>query len=736
MTYTHFSLATDADGFATLTWDSPNRSMNVFTMEVMAELDKVVTDVAADEAIKGVVLISGKSGFSGGADLTMLEGLLADFHAKQAQDNEAATQELFNRSRYLSQVFRRLETCGTPFVAAIDGVCMGGGTELALSCHARIASDSLKMGLPEVKVGLFPGAGGTQRVMRMVGDLQAGMTFLLQGQTLDAKKAQRLKLIDAVHSKDGLVAAGKALLATGVDAVKPWDKKGFKIPTGKVYTPSGFQFWPAANAIYRRETQDNYPGARGLLHSVVEGLQLPMDLALQVESRYFANVLMSKEAAAMIRSLFVSMQELNKGARRPAGVPASDLKKIGILGAGFMGAGIAFVSAKAGLEVVLLDREQEAADKGKAHSEGLMDKAIKRGKSTPEAKEQLLAKITPTTDYAALAQCDLVIEAVFEDREIKRQVTEQAEAHMKAGAVYASNTSTLPITSLAEASKQPDNFIGIHFFSPVDKMMLVEVIMGEKTGDKPLAVALDYIKRIKKTPIVVNDSRGFYTSRVVMTYIREGIMMLGDGVPAAMVENAGKMAGMPVGPLSLADEVALDLAYKITAATRKDMGDAYERSALDDILDEMVLNRERFGRKNTKGFYDYKGRDKALWPGIPEVTGTPKAADSFDIETLKQRLLAMQALETVRVFEENCLTDVREADVGSILGFGFAPYTGGTLSYIDGMGTKAFLALCQQFEAAHGERFKPCKLLIEMAQKDERFYDRFPPVKQLAEAAA
>ena len=452
------------------------------------------------------------------------------------------------------------------------------------------------------------------------------------------------------------------------------------------------------------------------MQSVYEGLQMPMDQALTVESRYFAHVLQTPEAASMIRSLFVSMQELNKGARRPEGVSDRSVKKLGVLGAGFMGAGIAYVSAKAGIEVVLIDRDQAAADKGKAHSDELMSKAIKRGRASEADKEKLLSLITPTTDYAQLAGCDLVIEAVFEDREIKRKVTEQAEAAMGDGAIYASNTSTLPITSLAQASSRPKDFIGIHFFSPVDKMMLVEVIMGEETGDEALATALDFVRAIRKTPIVVNDSRGFYTSRVVMTYIREGLLMLADGVPAAMVETCGKMAGMPVGPLSLGDEVALDLAWKIVSATRKDLGEAYKPSPLDAILEEMVVKRERFGRKNAKGFYDYQGRDKALWPGIPEVVGEPKPAESFDVTELKQRLLVMQALETARIFEEGCLSDVREADVGSILGFGFAPYSGGTLSYIDGMGTRAFVELCERFTQAHGERFAPNALLIDMAK--------------------
>ncbi|MGV2974786.1 3-hydroxyacyl-CoA dehydrogenase NAD-binding domain-containing protein [Roseibium alexandrii] len=731
MDYKNFTIETDEDGIALITWDMPEKSMNVIDLSVMEELDAVVDQVVGDDAIKGAVITSGKNAFSGGADLTMLEGLLKDFHVQRAKDPEAAAKALFEGSRKLTLVYRKLETCGKPFVAAVNSTSMGGGTELALACHARVADEDLKMGLPEVKVGLFPGAGGTQRVMRMA-DGQQGMQFLLQGKTLRAPQAKQLKLVDEVTQSKKLVAAAKKILKAGIDPVKPWDKKGFKLPNGNIYSPAGFQFWPAANAIYRRETFDNYPGARYLLYAVVEGLQLPMDLALQVESRYFAKVLQTPEAANMIRSLFVSMQELNKGARRPIDQRPNNIKKVGILGAGFMGAGIAYVTAQAGINVVLIDRDQEAADKGKAHTEDLLSKAVKRGRSTEDKKAKILSRIQATADYEELADCDLVIEAVFEDREIKKTVTEKAEAAMKSRAIYASNTSTLPITSLAQASKRPKNFIGIHFFSPVDKMMLVEVIMGKRTSDRALAMALDYIKAIKKTPIVVNDSRGFYTSRVVMTYIREGLMMLADGIPAPMIENAGKMAGMPVGPLSLGDEVALDLAWKIVSATRKDLGVKYVEGPLDNILEEMVVKRERFGRKNGKGFYDYNGKDKSLWPGIPDVVGQPKSADSFNIEELKQRLLVMQALESARIFEENCLTDVREADVGSILGFGFAPYTGGTLSYIDMMGTTAFVELCKKFTRKWGPRFKPNKLLREMAKNNETFYGRFPPKGEVA----
>jgi 3-hydroxyacyl-CoA dehydrogenase / enoyl-CoA hydratase / 3-hydroxybutyryl-CoA epimerase len=460
-----------------------------------------------------------------------------------------------------------------------------------------------------------------------------------------------------------------------------------------------------------------------------------MDQALRVESRWFAHILRSPQAAAMIRSLFVSLGELNKGARRPANIPAKPIRKIGVLGAGFMGGGIAYVSALAGLEVVLIDKDPETAEKGKAHSQKLMTDQVNRGRATAADRDTVLARIKPSADFVTLKDCDLVIEAVFEDRKIKEEVISRTQNVLGDQAIFGSNTSTLPISSLAAAFKDRVRFIGIHFFSPVERMMLVEVIMGKETGDAALAMALDYVRTIRKTPIVVNDSRGFYTSRVVGTYIREGNLMLAEGVPAAMIENVGRMAGMPVGPLSLTDEVAVDLAWKILKATEADLGAKAIDPRQKVLLEEMVEKRGRFGRKNGKGFYDYpQNGPKRLWPGLAELQPKKLDPDSLDVATLEQRLLAIQALESARCIEENVVTDVREADVGSILGFGFAPFTGGTISYIDGMGAKAFVDLCDKFAKTYGERFKPGKLLIDMAKKGDTFYGRFPPEKRKAVA--
>ena len=730
----NFKLDVDADGIALITWDSPGRSMNVIDLAVIEELTKLVEKVATDAAIKGAVITSAKEAFCAGADLTLLDSLSRTFgQMAKTKGEEAAAATLFAESRKLSQVYRRMETCGKPFVAAINGTAVGGGFELCLACHQRIAADNDKtrLGLPEVKVGLFPGGGGTQRIARMMPPGDA-LQFLLKGDQLRLNRAKTMKLVDAVVPPAELVSAAKAWAKANPKAKAPWDVDGFRLPGGPVYSKGGMMTFPAANAIYRRETYDNYPAARAILQVVYEGLLLSMDRALTVESRYFAKILRSPEAAAMMRSLFVSMQELGKGARRPANVPATQIKKVGVLGAGFMGAGIASVSAQAGIQVVLIDRDQASADKGKAHVQASLTDQVNKGRATSAQRDAVLALITPTADYGALKGVDLIVEAVFEDRAVKAEAVAKAQAVVP-DVIFGSNTSTLPITSLASSAKDAAKFIGIHFFSPVERMMLVEIILGQKTGDAALAMAFDFVRAIRKTPIVVNDSRGFYTSRVVGTYLREGHLMLVEGIPPAMIENVGRMAGMPVGPLALNDEVAVDLAWKIVRATEADLGAKAIDPRQKVLLQEMVERRDRLGRKNGKGFYDYPQKGpKRLWPGLAELQLKKQDPDTISVQEIKDRLLAMQALETARCFEEGVLTDVREADVGSILGFGFAPFSGGTLSYIDMMGTKNFVELCKRLEKKFGARFAPSKLLLEMAEKGESFYSRFSPGRKAA----
>ena len=736
MSHKNFKIEKDADGIQLVTWDSPGKSMNVIDQSVLEEWEKIIDDVAGDASVKGVVLASGKKAFGAGADLSMLQMMMGQYEAQKATHPQKAAEELDAHAYRLNKLLRKQETCGKPFVAAINGQALGGVFEIALACHARVMSEDAKVGLPEVKVGLFPGGGGTQRLPRLI-HTQEALQYLLQGKNMDANKARKFGVAADVVPADQLVATAKKLILDGLSAVQPWDNKGFKLPGGLVYSAAGAQLFPAANAIYRRETFDNYPGARAIMKCVYEGLLLPMDTALRVESRYFANVLASTEAKHMVRSLFISMQALNKGARRPADAKPSTINKVGILGGGgFMGAGIGYVTAKAGIKVVLLDRDLESAGKGVAHSAGIIDKAIQRGYSSQADKEQLLSLIQPTADYADLADCDLVIEAVFEDSNVKKGVTEEAAKHMKRGAIFASNTSTIPITGLAKNFPRQNDFIGIHFFSPVDKMMLTEIIMGKKTGDKALAMAVDYVLAIKKTPIVVNDTRGFFVNRCVLRYMSEAYNMLIEGVPPAMIENVAKMAGMPVGPLALNDETAIDLSHKILHQTIRDMGEKAVDPRHVELVNTMVEKHGRFGRKNGKGFYDYpaKPAKKHLWPDLKTLY-PQQDPDTISVQELKNRFHATIALEAARCVEEGVVTDVREADVGSILGFGFAPFTGGALSYIDGMGAAAFVDMVKKLQKKYGAQFKPNKLLIDMAAKGDTFYGRFDPAKAEKQAA-
>lgn len=728
MDLTHFRFEHDAEGVGLLTWDMPGRSMNVITEAVMDELDRVIDHVVADHGLKGCVITSGKETFSGGADLAMLHGLATTYARAAREEGEtAAMTRFFEGSRRLSLLFRKLETCGKPWAAAINGLCLGGAFELALSCHHRVMADGDKarVGLPEVKIGIFPGAGGTQRVPRLMPTGDA-LQMLFRGEQIRPAAAKAMGLVHALAPAEDLVGLAKAWIAGGGKGVAPWDEKGFKPPSGRVFSPAGMMTWPPANAIYRRETQDNYPGAKAILQCVYEGLQVPMDVGLRIESRQFAHILRSRSASAMIRSLFLSMGELNKGARRPKGVPPTTIRRLGVIGAGFMGAGIGYVAAQAGLAVVLVDQTEEAADKGKALAHTLVSGQIAKGRAKTADRDALLSRITASADYAALAGCDLVIEAVFEDRTVKGQAIRRAQEVLGPDVVFASNTSTLPITSLAENALDPETFLGIHFFSPVEKMPLVEIIKGSRTGDRAVAVAIDLVKALKKTPIVVNDGRGFYANRCVFAYLLEGHIMLREGVPPAMIENAAKQAGMPVGPLSLTDEVAIDLCRKVMLAAKADLGEAAVDADQMALLDAMVEQQGRLGRKNRKGFYDYPEKGpKRLWPGLADFRHQTPDPDRIDVGELKQRFLVAQAIAAVGTLQDGIVTDAREADVGSIVGFGFAPFTGGTLSYIEGIGLPQFVLLCDHLSKRYGPRFAPPGLLIDMARDHETFYGRF-----------
>ena len=711
-----FKIDVDADGVALVTFDVPGRSMNTITAQVMAELPQVVERIRTDPAIKGAVIASGKvSGFCAGADLGEMGG---------NSGASASPAEVFDRVYGFNKHFRALETCGKPVAAAVAGVAMGGGLEIALACHHRVLVDDpkIQIGLPEAKVGLLPGGGGTQRLTRIMG-VMAAAPYLLEGKSFRPAEAKSAGVVDQLVPRGQEIEAAKAWVKTG-DPVARWDKKDFKVPGGGPYHPAGMQIFVMGNAMLRKQTYGNYPAQLNILKAVYEGLQVPIDAALRIESRYFAKTLMTPQATGMIRTLFGSMQALGKGAVRPQGLARSDPKKVAVIGAGMMGAGIAYVQAMAGIETVLIDVAQESADKGKGYAADLIKKAVGKGRMDQAKADAVLALITPTTDYEHVRGCDLVIEAVFENREIKADVTRKAEAMLAEGAVFGSNTSTLPITGLAEASVRPRDFIGIHFFSPVDKMGLVEIIMAERTSDEALAKSIDYVLKIKKTPIVVNDARGFYTSRCFGTFVQEGMEMLADGIAPAIIDNVGRMTGMPRGPLEMHDDVALDLSYKIAQQTQKDLGEQYVAPKFQPIMEKMVGELQRYGRKNKRGFYDYpEGGKKSLWPGLSEVAPVTQAdAPPELVAELKQRLLHRQAVEMARCFEEGVVTDAREADVGAILGWGFAPWTGGPASYIDGIGVAEFVAQCDALAQKHGDRFTPPKLLRDMAASGESFY--------------
>jgi 3-hydroxyacyl-CoA dehydrogenase/enoyl-CoA hydratase/3-hydroxybutyryl-CoA epimerase len=731
MNLTNFKWDQDADGIVTLAWDVPGRTMNVLTSAAVREIAQVAETVASDATIKGLVITSAKSNaFCAGAALDEMEGN-ASSSAKVSPEDAAAAR--YQGVMQFHGAMRKLETCGKPVAAAINGLALGGGLEVTLCCHYRIVADNpkIQLGLPEAKVGLLPGGGGTQRVPRLVGAMQA-LQMILKGESVDPQKALAIGLVHAVAPTAELVERAKAWIRNKPDAVQPWDKKDFKLPGGGPYSSGGGQVFTMANAMLRKESYGNYPAQRYIMSCVYEGSLVPIDAGLRIEARYFVKLLMQPESRNMIRSLFLSMQELGKGARRPKDAAKTDVRTVGVLGAGVMGGGIAYVSALSGIDVVLVDTTIERANAGRDHAASVIDRQIERGKSTPEKKAEILSRIHPTADFMALKPVDLVIEAVFEDRAIKAEVTKKTEAEIGAEAIYASNTSTLPITGLAEASMRPEQFIGIHFFSPVDRMGLVEIIMGKKTGERALATAIDYVLKIRKTPIVVNDSRGFYTSRCFGTYTREGMAMLAEGIHPAMIENVGRMAGMPMGALEVMDSVGIDTALRVTRETRKALGQT-GRDAAEEFLSWMVETSGRPGRKTGKGFYDYdaKGKRQRLWPDLISSRKEGWRTDA-DVDEMKARFLTIQALEAARCFEEGVITDPRDADVGAILGWGYAPFTGGPSSYIDTLGAAAFVKRCEDFASRFGERFKPNQLLRDMAEKNQTFYGRFAPQKEAA----
>ncbi len=714
MTQNNFlTFEVDAAGIGLATLDQPGRVMNVLTPVLMEAVAAIVERLEKEDGLKGLVLTSGKPSFIVGADIDQL--------------NQITTiDQAFRLGEELKALMRRMEKCGKPVVAALNGTTLGGGLELAMACHARFAIDDpkAKIGLPEVKLGLLPGGGGTQRLPRLIG-IQKSLELMTQGTELSPAKALGLGLLTGLATtREELLQKARDWCLANPKAAQPWDTKGFRIPGGDSKSPAVVQVLSIAPSMANAKAHGNYPAITHIMSCLYEGCLLDIDNALQVESRYFAACIVSQVSKNMIGTLWYQLNAIKKGQSRPKDVPAGKVKKLGILGAGMMGAGIAYVSAKVGIDVVLLDATQENAEKGKAYSQSLLDKALSRSKITQEKRDALLARILPTTRYEDLQGCDLVIEAVFEDRAIKAECTRKAEAVIAADAVFASNTSTLPITGLAQVSSRPANFLGLHFFSPVDKMPLVEIIVGEKTSEETLARGFDYVLQIGKTPIVVNDSRGFYTSRVFATYVMEGLAMLGEGVHPRSIEVAGIKAGMPMPPLALQDEVSLGLSLHVSDQTRRDVeaeGKTYTVHPGEAVMRTVGVEHGRLGKKAGKGFYDYQGKEKSLWPEL--TTLYPPQAEQPTQQDLVDRLMFIQANEAARCFEERVVRSVADTNIGSIFGWGFAPHQGGALQFINAMGAQRFVERSRELAQRHGARFEPAAVVVKMAQDGARFED-------------
>ncbi len=708
----------DADGIVTLTMDDPDQGANTMNETFQNSFQATVERLVAEkDDITGVVLTSGKKTFFAGGDLTLL-----------SKATPADAEELTAQLQKFKGLTRQLETLGKPVVAAINGAALGGGLEIALSCHHRVALDvkGSEIGLPEVSLGLLPGGGGVARTVRMFGLQKALMEILLQGQRRKPAAALEVGLVDELVSDPAeLIPAAKAWITANPDAAQPWDAKGYKIPGGTPSNPKFAAMLPAFPANLRKQIKGApMPGPEAIMAAAVEGSQVDINNALLIETQYFVSLATGQVSKNMIKAFFFDLQGIMKGGSRPAGFEPYRAQKIVVLGAGMMGAGIAYVSARSGMEVILKDVSLESAQKGKAYSEKLLSKAVSRGKMTQEAADEVLGRITATDNPADAKGADLLIEAVFEDPALKHKVYAEIEPFMAEGSLLASNTSTLPITGLAEGISRPADFIGMHFFSPVDKMPLLEIVVGEQTSDAAIAKAVDVALQIKKTPIVVNDSRGFFTSRVIGTFMGEAAAMLGEGIPAPSIEQAALQAGYPTGPLALFDEVSLTLARRIREASREAAaaeGWDFPEHPSYPVIDKMVVEFDRGGRAAGAGFYDYTdGKRVGLWSGLGETWQNVDPQD-VDLTELQERMLFVEAIDSVRCFDEGVLRNVPDANIGSIFGIGFPPWTGGVLQYINGYGLAEFVARARELAAAFGPRFDPPASLVARAESGEQY---------------
>ena len=711
------------DGIVVLTLDDPNQSANTMNAAYIASMGATVERLESErDDIAGVIITSAKKTFFAGGDLNDLKAVTRE----HAAEFSAGIREVKGQ-------LRRLETLGKPVVAAINGAALGGGLEITLATHHRVIVDDpkAKLGFPEVKLGLLPGAGGVVRTVRMFGIVEAMMQLLLQGQEVRPAKAREMGLVDeVVATRDELIPAAKAWIKANAEAAQPWDVKGYKIPGGTPSSPKLAQNLPAFPANLRKQLKGaNYPAPHHIMSAAVEGAQVDFDTAIEIEGRYFTDLATGQVAKNMIQAFFFDLQQVNGDRGRSEDDERFASKKAVVLGAGMMGAAIAYVCAKSGIDVVLKDVSLQAAERGKGYSAALVEKAVARGRSTQEQADALLARITPTEDPAAAAGADLVIEAVFEDPAVKAQVFAEIEPHLAPDALLGSNTSTLPITELAEGVSRPADFIGLHFFSPVDKMPLLEIIKGEKTSQETLHRALDVAKQIKKTPIVVNDSRGFFTSRVIGTFINEGIAMLLEGVPAPSIEQASGQAGYPAPVLQLSDELNLNLMKKIRDATKAAIeaeGGVWEARPSFAVVDRM-LQEGRGGKLAGAGFYDYvDGKRVGLWKGLEDVFPQTEDPASISLRDLEERMLFIESIETVKCLDEGVIETVADANIGSIFGIGFPAWTGGVLQYINGYdgGLAGFVARARELAEAHGERFEPPASLVEKAERDETYNDQ------------